>query len=321
MMVSKINISFKTTNRHTFDNAKWNLAAPQSHAFQPGYVKLEENLQNISISYTTSYVGKNTNRGVGIRLNVTTHSGQMVEATYEFAGSAAQATKFMQTNQLFNGIFGTKNAQLIAYVGESKFWMKLKTEGKISFSIPSNKMQQAETVTLNLHKDARLMRLEYNGNGNGLDIITKITHPSPPPEWVWLVFELKTTAMHNLDVAGFKSVSPQLSKVQKKGLEQVKLHVDASINRYLKGNPYGLSKAEYNEMIEFQKAVDNMVDGNSGNVVGLLIGQGLTETFDYAVNLKHVGGMRVVKGWFGEYSIFNSVSNTNVLIEIPKAGK
>ena len=100
---------------------------------------------------------------------------------------------------------------------------------------------------------------------------------------MWLILELKTSAVHGTDINGFKSVSRGMSDVQKKGMKQVEKHVDDALRLYKGGNPYNLSVEDVKDLKELQKALT--VAGSKGktsNVAGLFITQGLDETFEYA---------------------------------------
>ena len=110
----------------------------------------------------------------------TTKSGQDVETFYELSTSAKNGARWMAMNKATKGLLAIKNGNLIGKIGENKFWQLLEKDRKITLSLPTSGKRAADTVELVLHKDARLMRLEYQGDGNGLDIITKVGVPPLP---------------------------------------------------------------------------------------------------------------------------------------------
>lgn len=304
---SKI-LTARQPDRHIFDDVvnKWKEMPPDPKDVLPGYIKykdfiksLNHNFSEYRVYYTEAYVGENVERGFGIRIVATTKAGQNVETFYEFSTSARNGTRWKIMSDATNGLYAIKNSNLIGKIGENKFWQLLEKDRKITLSYPTVGKNVAETVELTLHKDARLMRLEYQGDGNGLDIVTKVIPANPPPEWMWLIIELKTSAVHNLDAEGFKSVSRAMSEVQKKGLIQVDKHVNDALRAYKTGNPYNLSVEDAENVADLKDAL-RLVDktGENTNIAGLFITQGLDDKFEYVKNAKYTKGMRIVKEWF-----------------------
>lgn len=304
---SKVIRYARHVDRHFFDAVtNWKQLSTNPSQVLPGYINykgvykaLNSNFRQYNVYYTEAYVGTNIERGMGIRVVATTQSGQNIDTFYELSTSARNGTRWMSMNKATKGILAIKNSNLIGTLGENKFWRLFEQDRKIKLSLPTSGRRAADTVELVLHKDARLMRLEYQGDGNGLDIITKVGVPPPPyDEWMWLILEIKTSAAHNLDINGFTSVNRAMSELQKQGLKPVKKHVDDALRLYKGGNPYNLSVEDVKDLKELQKALT--VTGSKGeipNVAGLFIIQGLDETFEYAKNAKHPDGMRIVKDW------------------------
>lgn len=304
---SKI-LTARQPDRHIFDDVvnKWKEMPPDPKDVLPGYIKykdfiksLNHNFSEYRVYYTEAYVGENVERGFGIRIVATTKAGQDVETFYEFSTSARNGTRWKIMSDATNGLYAIKNSNLIGKIGENKFWQLLEKDRKITLSYPTVGKNVAETVELTLHKDARLMRLEYQGDGNGLDIVTKVIPVNPPPEWKWLIIELKTSAVHNLDANGFKSVSRAMSEVQKKGVTHVGEHVRSALNMYRRGNPYNLTAEDVRDFKRLEKALNSASkEGDSANVAGLFITQGLDDKFEYVKNAKYTKGMRIFKEWF-----------------------
>ncbi len=318
-------------NREKAYSSSWNYNLPQSRRFRAGYVAFEDYIKNVrndfvnySISYTKSYVGKKTERGFVIRMTGTTTTGAYVETFYEISTSIQKGTRWKSLSNLTNGFYAIKNAQLIGKLGEHRFWTLLEKDRKITLSIPTEEMAVAKTFKLALHDDARIMRLEYNGNGNGLDIITKVNHPPPPPPWMWMIFELKTVAVNSKDIKGYDNIKRYLGKAQKGGLTHVKKHVENAIKNYSTGNPYKLSKTDFNDLLELRKEINKEIKINEKinnilskdpnakidmkhTVAGLMITQGLKNDFTYAKNIKYDQGMRLASGWFGGYTEFSDL--------------
>ncbi|EOX8447575.1 hypothetical protein [Salmonella enterica] len=225
-MSSSVLLKGRQPDHHIFDDVinNWKEMPPDPKSVLPGHIKYEEfikslksNFNEYKVYYTEAYVGTNTERGFGIRIVARTKAGQELDTFYEFSTSARNGTRWKIMSEATGGLYAIKNGNLIGKIGENKFWQLLLKDRKITLSLPTDGKKVAKTVELTLHKDARLMRLEYQGDGNGLDIVTKVVPTNPPPEWVWLILELKTSAAHHLDAEGFISVSRAMSEAQKKG--------------------------------------------------------------------------------------------------------
>ncbi|ECC1695614.1 hypothetical protein DPB93_25315 [Salmonella enterica subsp. salamae] len=305
-------LNIRVADRHFFDDLVnvWEDITSKSDNVLPAYVKYEDFIKDVSNEfltykgfYTESYVIDGVERGMGIRIVATTTSGQELQAFYELATSARGGAKWINITKVTNGIYAVKHGNLIGNIGENKFFNILNNDRKITLSRPTRGHNVAETVELSLHEDARLIRLEHKGDGNGVDIITKVKIPPPPDnEWAWLAVEIKTGAIHSKDAKEYGTLSRPLSIPQKRGILFVEDHAVQAVERYRKGNPYNLCEEDYKELRELIKDIDKATTkGTHGrNVIGLKVVQALNEEFDYVKNLKYTDAMRIVHSWFGD---------------------